>query len=542
MDGWRLNSRPVYIRVQSCPFVVKIDPVAEKPDLTPQIRALPHKPGVYLFKDRFNKVIYVGKARDLHRRVSQYFHPSRRQTADLKTRALVDSIWGMETHVVRSEPESILLEGKLIKEFRPRYNISFRDDKHFYLVKVNLNDPFPRFQLTRNKKEDGCRYFGPFANSTALRSTLNLMKKLYGLRSCHPVLPGEKDYKHCLDHIIRNCSAPCVGRITRGEYQARIRQACAFLEGKSSEMRDALEAEMRKAADRHDFEKAATLRNMLQDIRETTTPRRKFVREIPGTVIPEKDLEILRDVLGLQVIPAVIECFDISNISVTHKVASMVAFKNGRPDRANYRRFRIKEVAGQDDFASMAEVVGRRYRRLVREARPLPDLIVVDGGKGQLSSAVKELGSIGIVGQPVIGLAKQREEIFRPGVSDPVVLPGESGALRLLQRIRDEAHRFANGYHQLLMKKRMTESVLDECPGVSEAKKKALLARFGSVQRMRKATEKELKEVAGVGDKLAAELVAFFARLSSLPAPQIGTGPEEKADVVYSLRAGKEPS
>lgn len=511
----------------------------ERPDLAPQVRALPHKPGVYLFKDRFNKVIYVGKARDLHRRVAQYFHPSRRQTADLKTRALVDSIWGMETHVVRSEPESILLEGKLIKEFRPRYNISFRDDKHFYLVKVNLNDPFPRFQLTRNRKEDGSRYFGPFANSTALRSTLNLMKKLHGLRSCHPVLPGEKDYRHCLDHIIRNCSAPCVGKITRAEYQARVRQACTFLEGKSSEMRDALEAEMRKAADRHDFEKAATLRNMLQDIRETTTPRRKFVREIPGTVIPEKDLEILRDVLGLQVIPAVIECFDISNISVTHKVASMVAFKNGRPDRANYRRFRIREVAGQDDFASMAEVVGRRYRRLVREARPLPDLIVVDGGKGQLSSAVKELAAIGIVGHPVIGLAKQREEIFRPGVSDPVVLPGESGALRLLQRIRDEAHRFANGYHQLLMKKRMTESVLDECPGVSEAKKKALLARFGSVQRMRKATEKELKEVAGVGDKLAAELVAFLARLSSLPAPRIGAGPEEKADVVYSLRAGK---
>jgi excinuclease ABC subunit C len=509
----------------------------ERPDLTPKVRTLPHKPGVYLFKDRFHKVIYVGKARDLHRRVSQYFHPSRRMTADLKTRALVDSIWDLETHVVRSEPESILLEGKLIKEYRPRYNISFRDDKRFLLVKVNLNDPFPRFQLTRNKKEDGCRYFGPFAHSGALRSTLNLMKKLYGLRSCRPVLPDEKEYRHCLDHIIKNCSAPCVGKITRGEYIARINEACTFLEGKSSSMLQDLEDEMMKAAERLDFEKAASLRNMLQDIKETTAPRRKFVREIPSTVIPEKDLEILRDVLRLPAIPAVIECFDISNISVTHKVASMVAFRNGRPDRANYRRFRIKTVEGQDDFASMAEVVGRRYRRLVDEKRALPDLIMVDGGKGQLSSAVKELHNLGLIDQPVIGLAKQREEIFRPYSPHPIVLPPESGALRMLQRIRDEAHRFANGYHQLLMKQRMTESVLDECPGMSEAKKRALLKHFGSVDRMRKASETELKEVAGVGDKLAAGLVAFFARLTTLPAPKIGPGSEEKADVVYSLRA-----
>jgi excinuclease ABC subunit C len=512
--------------------------VSEKPDLSPKVRALPHKPGVYLFKDRFHKVIYVGKARDLHRRVSQYFHPSRRMTADLKTRALVDSIWDLETHVVRSEPESILLEGKLIKEYRPRYNISFRDDKRFLLVKVNLNDPYPRFQLTRNKKEDGCRYFGPFAHSGALRSTLNLMKKLYGLRSCRPVLPDEKDHRHCLDHIIKNCSAPCVGKITRGEYIARIHEACTFLEGKSSTMLQELEDEMMKAAGRLDFEKAASLRNMLQDIRETTAPRRKFVREIPSTVIPEKDLEILRDVLRLPSVPAVIECFDISNISVTHKVASMVAFRNGRPDRANYRRFRITTVEGQDDFASMAEVVGRRYRRLVDEKRALPDLIMVDGGKGQLSSAVRELQALGLAGQPVIGLAKQREEIFRPFSPHPIVLPAESGALRMLQRIRDEAHRFANGYHQLLMKKRMTESVLDECPGVSQAKKKALLQHFGSVDRMRKAAAGDFQVVPGVGEKLALELEGFFARLAHKPVSVLGATPSKDGDVVYTLRAG----
>jgi excinuclease ABC subunit C len=511
--------------------------VSEKPDLSPQVRALPHKPGVYLFKDRFHKVIYVGKARDLHRRVSQYFHPSRRQTADLKTRALIQSIWGLETHVVRSEPESILLEGKLIKEYRPRYNISFRDDKRFLLVKVNLADPYPRFQLTRAKKEDGCRYFGPFAHSGALRATLNLMKRLYGLRSCRAVLPDERDYKHCLDHIIKNCAAPCVGRITRGEYIARVKEACAFLEGKSASMLQDLEEEMRKAAERLDFERAASLRNMLDDIWDTTRPQRKFVRELPSTVIPEKDLEILRDVLQLQAVPEVIECFDISNISTTHKVASMVAFRNGRPDRANYRRFRVKTVEGQDDFASMAEVVGRRYRRLAAEGRAMPDLIVVDGGKGQLGAALKELQALGIVDQAIIGLAKQREEIFRPFSPHPIVLPLESGAIRLLQRIRDEAHRFANGYHQLLMKQRMSESVLDECPGVSEAKKKALLRHFGSVERIRRADEAALREVPGVGEKLARELVAFFSRLAAGPEVRSGgSAPDgEGADVVYTL-------
>ena len=182
----------------------------EKPDLKPKIHDLPHKPGVYLMRDRLNRVIYVGKARNLRKRVGQYFMASRLLAADLKTRALLESVWDFEYHVVRSEPEALLLEGKLIKEFRPRYNISFRDDKKFLLVKVNLNDPFPRFLLTRFKKDDGARYFGPFAHSGALRTTLNWMKKHFGLRSCRPLIPGELDYKHCSDHIIRNCSAPCV--------------------------------------------------------------------------------------------------------------------------------------------------------------------------------------------------------------------------------------------------------------------------------------------------------------------------------------------
>jgi excinuclease ABC subunit C len=502
-----------------------------------RLRELPHKPGVYLFKDRFNRIIYVGKARDLRKRVSQYFHPARRSQADLKTRALVDAVCDLETHVVRSETESLLLEGQLIKQYRPTYNIRFRDDKRFLMVKINLNDPFPRFQLTRLKKDDSCRYFGPFAHSGALKSTLSLIKKKFHLRSCRPLLPGEQDFRHCLDHIIKNCSAPCVGRITRAEYLARVREACAFLEGRSSEMMEDLREQMRQAAAKLDFEKAAMLRNMLDDLEKTTKPQRRFVRELPTTVLPAEDLRLLGDVLELGGPPQVIECFDISNISITHKVASMVVFRHGRPDRSSYRRYRIRSVAGQDDFASMAEAVGRRYSRVLRETGRMPDLILVDGGKGQVGAALRELQELGQGGAPLIGLAKQREEIYRPGERDPLVLPHSHGALRLLQRVRDEAHRFANQYHQLLLKRRMAESVLDECPGVSERKKLALLRHFGSVERVRKANVRELAEVEGVGPKLAEQIRGHFARLGERHAavPDETAGGRE-GEVVYVLK------
>src|SRR4030081_1699617 len=207
----------------------------EKPDINLKLRDVPHKPGVYLMKDRLKRVIYVGKARDRRKRLSKYFMPSRKLTADLKTRALLDSVWDFEVHLVRNEPEALLLEGKLIKEFRPRYNISFRDDKRFLLVKVNLSDPIPRFQLSRIKKDDGCRYFGPFAHSGALRTTLRWMKKRWGLRSCRVFEPNEGDYKRCMDHIIKNCSAPCIRKVSLEDYKSRVLEACEFLEGQSHE-------------------------------------------------------------------------------------------------------------------------------------------------------------------------------------------------------------------------------------------------------------------------------------------------------------------
>ena len=501
--------------------------------LQKKLGEVPHRPGVYVIRDRFAKIIYVGKARDLRRRLANYFTPSRRNRVDIKTRALIDSAADYEWHLVKSDAEAVLYEGRLIKEWRPKYNISFRDDKRFLMVRVQMGDAIPRFELARFRKEDGARYFGPFANAGALRTSLQAIRKQFGLRSCRPLEPTERDFKHCLDHVIKNCSAPCVAKITREEYKIRVEQACEVLEGKSKEMMASLEAEMEKAAEKLDFEKAANLRNLLKDLRETSKPTRRFTRKsLPNSIDPKADVLELRQALGLARSPRTMECFDISNISDNHIVASMVRFRDGVPDRESYRRYRITTTKGQNDIASMAEVIRRRYKRILSEAAkndreladtqelpaealerrarssggesPLPDLIIVDGGKGQLGMACRELQALGLHDQKVIGLAKEFEEIYRPGESNPVRLDKDSGALRLLQRIRDEAHRVANGYNELLLRRRITESALDDIPGVSEARKKALLAKFGSIARIRKTSVDDLAETSGISPALAA--------------------------------------
>lgn len=521
----------------------------EKPDLQKRLHDVPHQPGVYVMRDRLHRVIYVGKARDLRKRLSSYFVPSSARRAELKTKALIESIWDFETHIVRNEAEALILEGQLIKDFRPRYNISFRDDKRFLLVKVQMADPFPRFTLTRMKKDDGARYFGPFAHSGALRTTLNWMNKQFGLRVCRPLRPDENDYKHCNNDIIKKCSAPCVGRISQEEYRARIDQACDFLAGKSRELVTALEEEMAKAAERLDFERAAELRDMIADFKTTFVPTRSFERgaraRVVSTLDPGADVRELQEYLRLERAPMVMECFDIANIGTAHCVASMVRFKNGVPDNANYRRYRIRIVSGQNDFAAMSEVVRRRYSRVLLEGRKvlgddeadvsqenpveamrrlenlkpeasspkfvtLPDLVIVDGGRGQLSSAMEEMQRLGLHELPIIGLAKEEEEIYRPGVEQPLRIPHDRGALKLLQRIRDEAHRWANGYHQLLLARRVQESILDDCPGVSQTRKANLLREFGSVARLRRASVDEIAKVPGIGKGLAEEITRFL--------------------------------
>lgn len=532
-----------------------------------KLSLLPHKPGIYLMKDRFGTVIYVGKARDLRMRVSQYFHPSRRMGWDLKFNALVEAIHDFDVHTVRSEPEALLLESKLIKEFHPRYNISFRDDKRFLMLKVNLNDPIPNFTFTRLRKDDGARYFGPFSNSGALRNTLSLVRRQFNLRGCRAFTPGGADYRHCLYAHLKYCTAPCISNVSRDQYLEQVLAACEFLEGQCREMKEQLEVEMRKAAEAQDYEKAADLRDLISDLENTTKRTEKFERvpyTLPLAIDSERDLAALAEVLGLPRPPQRIEGFDISNISGTFAVASLVSFRNGRPDRANYRRFKIKTVEGQDDFASMAEVVKRRYTRLLLEGTassvptitrqgrsaavqdtndageaipqelqklvnetsakvrrrkkvqrdnfrtPLPDLILIDGGKGQLNAACAELTKLGLEQIPVIGLAKEFEEIYRPAESKPLRLGLDHPAVKLLQRVRDESHRVANSYNAQLRLKRISESVLDEFPSIGEKRKAALLKKFGSVRRLQLATVEQIAEVPGFGGKAAQELKAFL--------------------------------
>ena len=478
-----------------------------------KLSQLPHKPGVYLMRDRFGTVIYVGKARALRKRVTQYFHPSRRHSWDLKLAALIEAIEDFDVHIVKSEPEALLLEGKLIKEFKPRYNVSFRDDKNFLLIKVNLNDPIPRFALTRVRQQDGAKYYGPFVSSGACRRTITMLRKKFNLRGCRPLKPTERDYKHCLYGHLQHCSAPCVAKVTFDDYRRQVAEACDYLEGQTGEWEKELEAQMRKASEARDFEKAARYRDMISDLRETTRKSRKFTRmpvNLPGAIDSGRDLIALAQALDLAASPGRIEGFDISNISGTFMVASMVSFLDGKPDRAQYRRFRIKNVVAQDDFACMAETVRRRYSRLQRESRPMPDLILIDGGKGQLGMACRELAKLGLEHVPVIGLAKEFEEIYRPGKNNPLRLDLDSGALKLLQRVRDESHRFANTYNAELRLKKISESILDELPGIGGSRKAALLKKFGSVQQLRKASLEDIQQVPGFGKKSAEALKDFL--------------------------------
>ncbi len=534
-----------------------------------KLGTVPHKPGVYLHKDRFGTVIYVGKARDLRKRVSQYFQSSRRMGWDLKFNALVEAIHDFDVHVVRSEPEALLLESKLIKEFKPRFNVSLRDDKHYLMLKVNLNDPIPRFTLTRLKQDDGARYFGPFPDSGALRSTLALARRQFHLRGCRPLTPTDRDYKHCLYAHLKYCTAPCIANVTRGQYLEQVNAACEFIGGQCETMQEQLEGEMKKASAKQDFERAAQLRDLIRDLKYMAKKTEKFPRvpySLPLSINPVNDLAELAKVLDLPAPPVRIEGFDISNISGTFAVASLVSFKNGRPDRANYRRFKIKTVVGQDDFASIAEVVKRRYTRLLNESKAesreskteggeaipkelqtlvdetsrkvrrglpvkavasvydrqaeerrsqsaatnMPDLILIDGGKGQLGMACAELKKLGLEDIPVIGLAKEFEEIYRPGEDKPLQLGLDHPAVKLLQRVRDECHRVANSYNAELRLKKISESILDDFPNIGEKRKAALLKKFGSVQQLRLASVEKIAEVSGFGGKAAAELKTFL--------------------------------
>jgi excinuclease ABC subunit C len=618
-----------------------------------QVRALPQRPGVYIMRDARGEVIYVGKATNLRSRVRSYFGSSR--SLEPKVRALAELVVTVDHVLTRNEAEALLLEATLVKRHQPQYNVRLKDDKHYPYLKVDVQNPWPRVTITRRVESDGARYFGPYASAGSVRRTLDVVKKLFPWRSCTKTITGT-DPRPCLDYYIKRCIAPCTAFCTKEEYDEVINQTILFLDGRSSEVLDHVEAEMRRASDALEFERAARLRDQAESIRRvterqqmaTTTPLDAdvfalarsgdeacvqvfFVR---GTVVADTDsfmldgtqdatdsevlgaflaqffesatyvpryvllstrpadlddlqtalrdrrggaieirvpergelrqlvasaeenarstlaahrvrwmsdrdktsaaLSLLQDELDLPAPPRRIECYDISTIQGTNTVASMVVFEDGAPKTAHYRRFRIKTVEGQDDFASMREVLTRRFthlaakRRRIREAAVVPvaaggetvsitdaedepvsawdivpDLVIIDGGKGQLGAALDVLRDLELADVPVCGLAKREEEIFVADIDDPIVLPRDSQALYLVQRVRDEAHRFAITYHRNLRGKAAHRSVLDSIPGIGPSRKRALMRKFGSVRAMQDATVEEIASTVGFTRRLA---------------------------------------
>ncbi|MEI6971437.1 MAG: GIY-YIG nuclease family protein, partial [bacterium] len=400
------------------------------PRVQSRLRELPDKPGCYLMRDRRGAIIYVGKAASLRKRVGSYFRNATLRRADPKLRGLVRSVADLEIIVTRTEAEAVLTEGQLIKDYRPRYNVDFKDDKRFLLLRVDLRQAFPRFELCRIRRDDGCGYHGPYASAPGARAALDFIEKRFGLRKCRSVIPTVKDHDHCINDVVRYCSAPCVGRIGREEYAGRVATACAFLRGEKPEYIAELRQKMEEAACALDFEKAAGLRDTYLRLRETVeraarvlgTPKMK--RDAAGRGTAE-----LAKVLGLAGPPRVIEAYDISNISGTLAVASMVCALDGMPHKNRYRRFRIKTVTGADDPAMMAEAVSRSVKNDERSTVGLPDLVLVDGGLGQLRAAENALAEAGMGHIPVAGLAKQQEELYHGNGREPIRLPADSPAL-----------------------------------------------------------------------------------------------------------------
>ena len=484
----------------------------EKHELTRFVRAMPQTSGVYLMKDRLGQVIYVGKAKNLKRRVSSYFQGSRRFIrAQPKIAAMVEMVREISFHQTRNETEALLLEGKLIKQYRPRYNTDFTDDKQFLLVQVDLHNKLPRFRLCRNRKEDGSHYYGPFAQAGMLRSTLAEMRKRFGilLSDAKPVILEDGRVK-----LYEDARAEIFGghnETTIDEYRERVDQACAFMEGKTKELLKELKEDMVKRAEAMDFERAAKLRDLTEALAKTIRKTKRFERvSLKDDLLEEDAVQALGSVLGLETVPQIIECFDVSHVSGTFVVASMVRFVHGRPDRRSYRRFKVRGGRGNDDFASMYEVVGRRYGRLWDEGRTMPDLVVIDGGLGQVGAANEAFLELQINPPPLIGLAKREETIVFGDDRGEIKLPKRNPALRLLQRLRDEAHRFANQFNADLRSKKIRESVLDDFSGLGKVKRALLLDEFGTLEGLKKADIEQLQSVEGIGPKLASRLYDFL--------------------------------
>ncbi len=399
-----------------------------------KIQALPLTSGVYLMKNAAGKVIYVGKAIALRKRVQSYFRKS--QAPISKTDLLVSEIRDISVIETASEAEALILEASLVKEYKPKYNIDLRDDKSYPLIEIS-GDMFPRISVERpHKKKKDNKYYGPYVKVGLVREALSLIRKIFPFRTCDPF-----PQKECLDYHIGLCDAPCIKHINKKDYAKNVRNVCLILEGRKDSLYRKLRKEMETCTQKQRFEEAAKVRDQLQALGALYSGTKD--------INYYKEAEQLQRALGLPRLPERVETFDISNTMGQQAVGSMVSFLHGKPDKNNYRRFRIKEVEGIDDFKMIAEIVRRRYRRLKKEGRTYPDLIVIDGGKGQLSAAFRELRLLDVE-IPIISLAKREEEVYLPQKRSSIKLSSHSLGLKLLQRTRDEAHRFAITYHRKL--------------------------------------------------------------------------------------------
>ena len=455
-------------------------------------------------RDRRGVIIYVGKAKNLRRRVLSYFRPS----ADLapKVRSMVHSVADLEFMTVKNDAEALLTEASLIKKYKPQFNILMRDDKRYLALRADPDDPFPAFRTCRIVRDDGALYFGPFPSAPVVRAAKDFVEKRWGLRGCKALAPDEDAHTHCHADVIRFCSAPCLGKISAADYRARFEEACAFLRGERPQVIAEVAEEMRSAAAKEDFQKAARLRDTVAALKEMT--KAHFVRKSPAMRREDalRGLDELAAALGLPRPPRVIECVDISNLFGTHNVASLVVAVDGLPDRRYYRHFRIESFEGADDPRAMAEVVRRRYgpaSSLVAKS-PRADLYICDGGITQLRAARAVFAELGISDIPTIGLAKRMEELVTDDGGESLLLPRDSDGLMVVTRLRDEAHRFAITYHRSLRERTIRESVLDGIPGIGPAKKMALLRRFHSVRGVARAEEEEIAAAAGISAALAA--------------------------------------
>lgn len=605
--------------------------------LQDQISSLPTRPGVYLFKGEDGGVLYVGKAKSLRARVRSYFRTG--DVTSLKTRNLVQHIESVETIVVGSEAEALILEANLIKEHQPRFNVQLRDDKRYPYIKVTLNEPFPRVFVTRRIVNDGSRYFGPYTSVGPMRQALELIKHLYTVRSCRYDLPTEAPSRPCLDYHIGRCLAPCVGYQDQESYGRMVEEIVSVLEGESEAVRAQVEERMRVAAEALDFERAGRLRDVLPALDALAREQRvqklgggnhdvvglardralavgvvmkirrgvllgrdthRFsdiqdesddsllasfatryylgrgdsgLHEVPAEVLVPGDFEDrellaeilteaagrhvriftpqrgakerllslasdnarhaledrraaldyvsdradlvlydLQDKLDLKVVPRLMVCFDVSHIQGAETVASAAVFENGEPKKAEYRHMRIKGDWGNDDYRSMAEVVSRYFRRRTDEQKPLPDLALIDGGKGQLRAAEHALEELGLGDVALVALAKKEESVFLRGRSEPVRLERRDRALHVLQRIRNEAHRFAVSYNRKLRRKRTLRSDLAAIPGIGPNRQRLLLQRFGSVRGVKEASPGDIARIPGFSDTLAARVLTYLGR------------------------------